>query len=788
MGACGLKALAALAVAVGAGLLAAAPAVAGDLADSPWQITADRMSRFADPPSVVAEGHVVMRRRQPQGAVMKTLPEMISPKGDMDMAAASAAASPAKPLVIRGDWLRYDIGANTVKIRGHARLDSDEEHVTAEAAALDLDTTTGSLERATIYFPTRGLYLAGETIRRTGELTYELEDGWVTKCDPTTGKAPAWSFAWSKAKITYEGFAHFTNARLRVKDVPVLYSPYFGFSTNRRRKTGFLLPEWSQGGRDGLGLLVPLFLNLSPSHDMTLYAGGNENRGGILAAEFRYVEDYASKGGFMVNYMRDRLEDTPEDDFRSDGYYRSNKNRYWARGKIDHAFGKRLRGKLDFDLVSDRDYLQEYTDGMTGFDETDKRFKKAFGRGFDPASTYVRTNTAQLSMTWPDMALSGELKAFQDLTDAHSTDHLWSLPRITFNGRKSLVRPSPGAGAWRRFFEGLDLAWDSEYIYYWRENGLGSQRLDLHPQFKAPLPLTPYLETTMTIGGRATSYLVDDNSAVSKGYDSGLMTRYMSDFQLATSSILMRDFDLGAGRGLTHMVRPEITYDYIPTEPQDKYPNLDAVDRVSAKNLLSYALNNNFTWAVTDDSGHKTTRDLGFVKIKQSYDIAEERRDDLAPGEGKEPFSAVNFEAKASPFTSLTLGYKSDWDVYGRGMTKYEMASNWHDVRGDGLNLEYRYEKGTEVRQLNTDLTVVFTDTLLAQAMVAYSFDANEASDAKLRIFYNPACWSLEFLAANTADGDYRFTMIFNLEGVGNILGLNQTLYSLDSGGYSFSK
>jgi len=771
-------------------LAASLPVLAGGLADSPWQITADRMSRFENPPSVVAEGNVVMRRRLQEGTVMPTLPHMITPKGDMD-AALEAGEAPAKaPMVIKGDWLRYDIAGNTVKIRGHAALDSDEEHVTAEAATLNLDDNTGTLSRATIYFPTRGLYVAGDEIKRTGELTYELVDGWVTKCDPETGKAPPWSFAWSKAKITYEGFAHFTNARLRVKDVPVMYSPYFGFSTNRRRKTGFLLPEWSQGGRDGVGVLVPLFLNLSPSHDATIYAGGNENRGPILAGEFRYVQDYDSKGGFMVNYMSDRKDDTPGDDFKSDGYYRTGNDRYWIRGKIDHAFTARLRGKLDVDLVSDRDYLQEYEDGMIGFEESNKRFKKAFGRGFDSSTTYVRTNTAQLSMTWPDMSLNAELRAVQDLTDAHSTDHLWSLPKISFDGRKTLLEPTANPGPARLFLEGVDLAWETEYVYYWRENGVGSQRLDLHPQLKAPVPLTPYLETTMTVGLRSTSYLVDDNSDVDQGYGSGLKTRTMSDFELATSTILMRDFDVSFGglERLTHMVRPEVTYNYVPTEDQNDYPNLDGTDRISAVNLLTYGINNDFEISRSDEAGRETRRKLGYVKVKQSYDIAEERRDDLAPGEEKHPFSDIAFESVFDPFSNVRLGYKSDWSVYGEGMVKYELASRLSDHRGDSLNLEYRYEKGSEIRQLNADMTVVFSDTLLAQAVLAHSFYADEVSDARLRLYYHPACWSLEFLAANTADGDYRFTLVVNLAGVGNVLGVNQTLYSLDSGGYSFSR
>ena len=570
----------------------------------------------------------------------------------------------------------------------------------------------------------------------------------------------------------------------------MVYSPYFAFSTNRRRKTGFLLPEWSKGGRDGFGLLVPLFLNLSPSHDATIYAGGNEERGGIVAAEFRYVQDYNSKGGLMVNYMRDRLEDTPEDDFKSDGIYRTAKDRYWVRGKIDHAFGQGIQGKLDLDIVSDRDYLQEYQGGIIGFDKSNERFKSAFGRGFDSSTTYVRANTAQLSKIWTDMSLNAELRAVQDLTEKSSTDHLWSLPKIRFDGRKALLAPADNPSSFRYFLEGIDLAWESEYIYYWRETGVGSQRLDLHPQLKGALPVSRYLETTFAVGVRNTSYLVDDNSDTSQGYNSSLMSRTLTDFEVATSTILMRDFDFDSSsfRRLTHMIRPELKYNYIPTRKQDRFPDLDGTDRIDARNLVSYGLINDFDVKFVNEDGQLATRKLGYFKIRQSYDIVEQRRDNLGPGESREPFSDLSFESVADPVKYLRLGYKSDWNMYGNGVVKYELASRLHDNRGDSLNLEFRTEKGTDIRQLNADLTIKFTDTILAQAIIAHSFYADEISDAQLRIFYNPACWSLEFMATNTADGDYRFSVMVNLEGVGNVLGLKQTLYSQESGGYSFSK
>ena len=66
---------------------------------------------------------------------------------------------------------------------------------------------------------------------------------------------PAWRVKASHIvlnKNTGRGYA--TNARVLVKNIPVLYTPYISFPIDRRRKTGFLWP--TLGGDNSNG---PLF-------------------------------------------------------------------------------------------------------------------------------------------------------------------------------------------------------------------------------------------------------------------------------------------------------------------------------------------------------------------------------------------------------------------------------------------------------------------------------------------------------------------------------------------------
>jgi len=728
---------------------------------SPWQITADKISRFVNPPSVIAEGNVVLVR------------EGVASIGQMGTKDAHVATGGAKPLTITGDWVRLDPVANLVKVRGHAVLDSDEEHITADLADMDMDRQLGHLQRATIYFPKRKIYLAGGEVQKTGELTYHLEDGWMTKCDPANGKSTPWSFTWSRADITQEGFAHFSNTTFRVKDMPVVYTPYFAFSAGTKRKTGFLLPELSSGRRDGEGILVPFFVNLSPSLDLTLYGGGLARRGPQTGAELRYVQDVASKGTVAINMLNDQHIDTVDDDFRSDGVLRTTRERYWLRGKADHDFGSNVNAKLDLDLVSDQDYLAEYNTSMIGYKVNNDAFLNEFGRGFDAESTHARTNTAQVTKLWPAMTLASEIRTIDDPSAIDSTAHPWSLPGVAFAGSRPLL---PGK-KWRDgLFSSLaatDLTWDTGYVYYWQEGGVGGQRLDLHPILKTPLRFLPFSETTAAAGLRQTMYQVENNGASQEDLGSGNLNRTLAEGSLATSTILMRDFDMQGAylKKLTHMIRPGLDYSYVPAARQAELPALDGTDRITPKNLFTYSLRNDFNVSGANGSAWN----LGYAHLSQAYDLRELRRDPVL-NTPRRPFTDITFESGVQPIPQMSLTYQTLWDVHGDGGTNYQIGANYDTARGDRFRMANRYDEASHINQLNFDLNVRLAKTLRAQAVVNHSLETRETSGAALRLLYEPACWGMAVQATTTPDDAYRFTMMFSLEGIGKIMEFRQEI------------
>lgn len=762
---------------------------------SPWQVTADKIYRFVNPPIIIAQGNVILVRQgatsigqvsaqaapEPSDFLLPLLLPSLSLKPSKPEAAEPPPVGVTKPLTITGDWVRLDPETNLVKVRGHAVLDSEEEHVTADMADMDMNAQTGHLQRATIYFPKRSLYLTGEEVRKVGELTYHLEDGWVTKCDPEQGHTPPWQFNWRRADITQEGFAHFSHVTFRVKDMPTVYTPYLGFSTNTKRKTGLLLPELEAGSRDGAGLLVPFFINLSPSQDITLYGGGLSERGPQAGAEYRYVRDADSKGTMQFSALQDSLTDTPKDDFLSDGNLRTTRDRYWLRGKADHDFGNNLNAKLDLDLVSDRDYLQEYADGLIGYKESNKGFVEEFGRGFDARTTHDRNNTAQLSKMWPTMTLGGEVRAVNAPPDPPTTasapSNPWSLPSVSFAGSRPLFPAAFSQHGPLSWLAATDLTWDSGYVYYWQEKGVGGQRLDLHPVLKTPLRFLPYLETTSALGLRQTMYQVEDNSTTLAADTEGVLNRTLSDAALSTSTIFIRDFDVnGYFQKLSHMVRPGLTYSYnsATVGNQEDLPSIDtSIDRIGPQNLLTYDVRNDFDVTGADGTAWK----FGYFRLSQSYDIRAARQD-LLPGTSRQDFTDIGLESWVQPIPRLQLLYNTAFDVHNDGRNVYDVAVSYASLRGDKLRLDRRYDSLGAINQLNLNMSVYLADRWQAQAVVNHSMALKETSDASLRLLYLPPCWGMALQATTTPDDAYRFALLFSLEGIGNIMGMSETFAS----------
>ncbi|MCB2184658.1 MAG: LPS assembly protein LptD [Desulfobulbaceae bacterium] len=707
---------------------------ARDIMSDPWQITADKISRYRKPDNIVAEGNVVLRR------VEDDRPDA---------------------LTIKADWIRYNLEEGLVHARGNLSMRNTNEDVDAGEALIDLNNETATLSDTTLFVPENNLHFSGKKVEKNDAVTYRFEDGDFTTCKVEEGKKLPWQFHSAETIVKLEKTVVLKHTVLRVKGVPVFYMPYIVLPGNTKRKTGFLLPEFSQSSRSGSGLITPFFVDLSPSSDITFYPGYLAKRGVFAGAEFRYVADYNSRATIAATYIRDKTEDTGDDDYKSDDYLRTEKNRYWLRGKVDHDFGRNLLLKADVDLASDRDYLQEFGDYANGFEDSDEDFLEQFHRGLDEETLPYRTSQVQLGKSWASSYFGGQFVAIDDLVDDSSKQgQVNTLPRLLYNSIFELDSMP------------LTFSWNSEYVNYYRDEGVGEHRLNMHPRLTAPLPLGSFFEGTLSGGLQETFYSIDAEGGGDNDWDyDDSQIRTAFDFNANIATTVARDFDLNVGSvsWLNHFIRPEIDYTYVSVDHQDRLPGIDDVDQLELKNLLTYSVNNYFRVG-GNDNGSYFNRYIGYLKLEQSYDIHEARSGSSGVDGDKEPFSDILLTLNVYPLPGWETRYETSYNVYGEGVRMYNLYSRYASERGDSLSLDYRYTKGSEVNQFNAEALTRLTDTLFLEGDIQQSLHTDETVSASVGLIYHPGCWAVKVQAEKNSD-DERIVLMFSLVGFGETLG-----------------
>lgn len=184
--------------------------------------------------------------------------------------------------------------ANTLIVakHGHYNLETkaksliDISYRTSMAKQPPLPKDSPELKKARIITSLTGWGQASEVAQNQPKV-YEFYKASFSTCPPIN---PAWQVKASKIilnKISGRGYV--THARIYVKDIPVFYLPYFNFSIDKTRKTGFLWPTFGHSNKWGSYIISPFYWNMAPNYDMTISPGVLSKRGVQLADLFRYL-------------------------------------------------------------------------------------------------------------------------------------------------------------------------------------------------------------------------------------------------------------------------------------------------------------------------------------------------------------------------------------------------------------------------------------------------------------------------------------------------------------------
>lgn len=757
-------------------------ACAEKVATEKWNISADKVIRYENPNSIVAQGNVVLEKNEKVTPRPKTVLKFSSwaelleedekpAESSADQIEKVAVPEYQTTTTIKADWIVYDVEFESIKAKGNVHIITKDEELFASEATVNLPKETGTFTDATILRNELSLHLEGKSVEKTGLDTYRIGDGWVITCKLEEGQTPPWSFSAANTDIRQGGYAVLTHARFNIKNVPVFYTPYMILPAKNTRQSGFLYPYLSTSSLDGFGLNIPFFLNISDSFDATFYPEYRVKRGFMPGADFRYVSSPTNMGIFSATFLDDQLSDPSETDYyRETGYTHDNSDRYWLRGKANHTFADVWQTRLDLDIVSDQDYLNEFNSGPSGFRKSYDSYFETFGRGFQNQTDYNRQNSLKTLRSFKGMSLEANLLAINEAhTNASETNTpLWKLPSVGFSGALPFGETN--------YF----LDWNTSYVNYWREDGIGGHRLDLKPTISAPIPLSPYLETLAQVSLRETFYYVEDYGDAVWEEDQ-TYNRVLPEYKVEVASTWERDFLTGEGAldGITHQVRPFAKYEHVPAVDQIGQPKWDEVDQVLARNAIIYGIDNTFNPLSTADTKRRATWDAASLKLEQAWDLRTDPAD--------EPLSAIYGKLGWSPFSSARLLYRNSYDVYENVFTSHSLGGQLRGSRGEQFGLDYSFkDKGYkelgdftssglayEIDQINASFRgpLPLLSSWLAGGRIEHSLSQDETIKANGFLTYMASCWSLTF-ETQYSPADTTYLVLFNLANIGSPFGL----------------
>ncbi len=223
------------------------------------------------------------------------------------------------------------------------------------------------------------------------------------------------------------------------------------------------------------------------------------------------------------------------------------------------------------------------------------------------------------------------------------------------------------------------LGGDTNFVNFYREQGFTQNRIDVLPGLSTDvLDLGHIVGLTPQVKVREVYY--------TRGVDSS-ESQHRETFWAAldATSKLSRRFRTSEGNTLLHTIEPSVIYEYVPSTNQSQLTQIDQVDNLPKKNLMTYMLRNR----LLEQDGNSSFNWLDFT-MAQSYHVGAVQTSarDFTPGVSP-PFGTVT--QPLQPATVPVEGKKfSDlWMrvVIGNTAPKFGAAQSADAAMGQGAGV-----------------------------------------------------------------------------------------------------
>jgi LPS-assembly protein len=550
------------------------------------------------------------------------------------------------------------------------------------------------------------------------------------------------------------------HAVLKVKGVPMIYTPYISFPLDDRRQSGFLFPSVGYRSDSGAILNVPYYLNLAPNYDDVLTPSAIEKRGLQLSNTFRYLSQRSLASLYTSFLPHDSAFSDLQNQYASDygastsavtqdelaDLEGANLFRYALRYQQTTLFNQYWQANVDYSQVSDDYYLQDFSSELN--EETSGQILQQ----------------AQVNYADEHWGLSALLQNYQTLHPVDQdliSNQYARLPELSM----SASYPSLPLG--------LTFNWNTDFVYFWKEANPGASevsttgdRLDLGPSLSLPMQ-------------RAYGFFIPTAKLDLTAYSLSNPSEGDPEGPSRTLPILSVDSGLVFERDRAFLfpsyhqtLEPRLYYLFVPYKDQDDLPNFD-----TTLSTLSYdQLFQNNRFSSVDRMGDANQLSLGltsrYLQRESGDDVLDLSVGDIIYFKDRDvnlctttECQLKNTQGYSSLVSQATYRWSSLWsfsvsDLYNVQNNKFENSTvglRYRPSANHFLNLGYSYlNEGNIYSDTSSSIENLSQATASSEWLLNDRWNLLTELDVNLNkdhsysyvfgLEYSSCCWSVRFL------------------------------------------
>ncbi len=628
--------------------------------------------------------------------------------------------------------IEYDAQSQGYKVSGNVQYTDPELEVTGDTAEFEAGASRAIFTNATFNYPAGPARGSASKFELREDRTISLTDVTYTACPK--GKDD-WELVAGQIELnSNEGKAVARNVKMKFKNVPFLYLPYFSFPLSGQRKSGLLAPDFGNSDRNGTNIMVPIYWNIAPERDATIAPRWLSKRGLQHNGEFRYLTSN-SAGILTGEYLKD-------DDI-------VNADRYFANITHITDFSDGWRFITDISDASDSQYFED------------------FRRGSSSTSTTHLERNVQINYFSDTWTLLTRVQDFQTIDDtiAQIDEPYQRLPQLLIHG------------AWPGHRSGIEYGVTTEITNFDRDVGVTGVRFTIEPEVSYSYERNGFFAVPR-VAMQHTQYDLDN---FMPGFDdSPTVTAPIMSFDTG----LIFERDTGSESALVQTLEPRLFYAYIPFRDQAGNPVFDTIepdfnfvdlfrenrfvgmDRVGDTNRVAVGLT---TRLFDRDSGAEILR----ASIGQAVLFGNENV--VLPGMLPETDDSSDLLAELglnwSGVWRAAMGY--EYDPHDSETERAEIRFDYRPPDSKLFSVAYRFRRNL-VDQGDVAFSWPMANRWNVVLRWTYDFVSKETIDELVGVEYRGCCWGLQLLASNnvaTRDGDtdQSFVLRFELTGLTSI-------------------